>query len=165
MEAVAAGARAGGVRVVDREALLLDGVDEVDGGAAQVRGAHAVGDDLHTVEVLLHVAVERALSVGVLILGVYLRRRMQRRAQSAVAGTVAAIALFIGAGAVFGDLLPFSSGNRPPQEPEVDLPNVRIQIVAEGDAIELTLPKALVQASSSSYFGARREPASTSTPW
>src|SRR5690606_40174681 len=43
-EGVAAGAGTGGVRVVDGEALLLDGVDEVDGGAAQVRSAHAVGD-------------------------------------------------------------------------------------------------------------------------
>ena len=58
MERVAAGARAGGVRVVDREALLLDGVDEVDGRAAQVRGAHPVGDDGNAAEVLHHVAVQ-----------------------------------------------------------------------------------------------------------
>src|SRR5262245_33250925 len=48
-ERVAAGAAARGVRVVDREALLLDGVGEVDGGAAQVRGAHPVDDDRHAV--------------------------------------------------------------------------------------------------------------------
>src|SRR6478609_5601106 len=60
-EGVAAGAGAGGVRVVDGEALLLDGVDEVDGGAAQVRGAHPVGDDLDAVEVLHDVTVERTL--------------------------------------------------------------------------------------------------------
>src|SRR5207244_997075 len=53
-EAVAAGAGARGVRVVDREALLLDGVDEVDRRAAQVRGAHPVRDDLDAVEVLDH---------------------------------------------------------------------------------------------------------------
>src|SRR6476620_2973195 len=34
---VSTGAGAGGVRVVDREALLLDGVDEVDRGALDVR--------------------------------------------------------------------------------------------------------------------------------
>ena len=36
VERVAAGAGAAGVRVVDREALLLDGVDEVDRRAAEV---------------------------------------------------------------------------------------------------------------------------------
>ena len=34
-----------GVRVVDREALLLDGVDEVDDGAVEVGHAHPVDDD------------------------------------------------------------------------------------------------------------------------
>ncbi len=42
VERVAAGAGAGGVRVVDGEALLLDGVDEVDGGALDVGRAHPV---------------------------------------------------------------------------------------------------------------------------
>src|SRR5690242_9952769 len=60
-EGVAAGAGAGGVGVVDREALLLDGVDEVDRGTVQVRGAHPVRDDLHAVEVLDDIAVEGAL--------------------------------------------------------------------------------------------------------
>src|SRR4051794_29081829 len=60
-EGVAAGAGTRGVRVVDREALLLDGVDEVDRGSAQVRGAHPVGHDLDAVEVLDDVAVERTL--------------------------------------------------------------------------------------------------------
>src|SRR3954454_15907689 len=60
-ERVAAGAGAGRVRVVDREALLLDRVDEVDGRAAQVRGAHAVGDDLDATEVLDNVPVEGTL--------------------------------------------------------------------------------------------------------
>src|SRR3954462_4217029 len=48
-EGVSAGAAAGGVRVVDREALLLDGVREVDGGAGEVRGAHPVDDHRHAV--------------------------------------------------------------------------------------------------------------------
>ena len=42
VERVAAGARAGGVRVVDGEALLLDGVDEVDDRALHVGRAHPV---------------------------------------------------------------------------------------------------------------------------
>src|SRR4051794_20972024 len=61
VEAVAAGARARRVGVVDREALLLDGVDEVDHRAAEVRRAHAVGDDLDAAEVLDLVALEGAL--------------------------------------------------------------------------------------------------------
>src|SRR5918998_6138080 len=51
VERVAAGAGATRVRVVDREALLLDAVDEVDDGALQVRGRHPVDADLQTVEV------------------------------------------------------------------------------------------------------------------
>src|SRR3954451_11939056 len=47
VERVAARARTGRVRVVDREALLLDGVDEVDGGAGQVGRAHPVCDHMH----------------------------------------------------------------------------------------------------------------------
>src|ERR1700755_2249495 len=43
VEAVAAGAGAGRVRVVDREALLLDGVHEVDRGAHEVRRGHLIG--------------------------------------------------------------------------------------------------------------------------
>src|SRR3954453_13872350 len=61
VERVAAGARAGGVGVVDREALLLDRVDEVDDGAGQVRRAHPVDDDLDAAEVGEAVAVEGAL--------------------------------------------------------------------------------------------------------
>jgi iron-sulfur cluster assembly accessory protein len=40
VEGVSTGAGTRGVRVVDREALLLDGVDEVDHRAAQVGRAH-----------------------------------------------------------------------------------------------------------------------------
>src|SRR3954451_13019703 len=61
VEGVAAGAGAARVRVVDREALLLDGVDEVDGRAAEVRDAHPVDDDLHATELEGLVAVEEAL--------------------------------------------------------------------------------------------------------
>src|SRR5689334_711165 len=63
VEGLAAGARAAGVGVVDREALLLDGVHEVDRRAGEVGHAHAVDDDLHRAAgVLLHgVAVEGPL--------------------------------------------------------------------------------------------------------
>src|SRR6476660_2500399 len=60
-EGVAAGAAAARVGVVDGEALLLDRVGEVDRGALEVGGAHAVDDDLDTVEVADEVTVEAAL--------------------------------------------------------------------------------------------------------
>src|SRR4051812_27228442 len=58
VERVAAGAGSGGVRVVDGEALLLDGVDEVDGGALHVRGAHPVHGQRDATELGGQVAVE-----------------------------------------------------------------------------------------------------------
>src|SRR5215469_4355520 len=61
VERVAAGARPSGVRVVDREALLLDRVHEVDGRAHEVRRAHLVRDHLDTAERGHDVAVEGAL--------------------------------------------------------------------------------------------------------
>src|SRR5579863_4887121 len=61
VERVAAGAGPRRVGVVDGEALLLDRVNEVDGGARQVRGAHLVGDHVHAAEVGLDVAVDLAL--------------------------------------------------------------------------------------------------------
>src|SRR5690349_7537403 len=61
VERVAARARTRGVGVVDREALLLDGVDEVDLGTVEVGDAHPVHDHGHAVEVGGHVAVEGAL--------------------------------------------------------------------------------------------------------
>src|SRR5690606_5452656 len=61
VEGVAAGAGARRVGVVDREALLLDRVDEVDGRAGAVRGAHPVHADREAAEVLDVVAVHLAL--------------------------------------------------------------------------------------------------------
>src|SRR5882762_9076122 len=61
VEGVPTGAGARGVRVVDREALLLDRVDEVDRGALHVGGAHPVDGELDTGEVDGQVAVERAV--------------------------------------------------------------------------------------------------------
>src|ERR1700733_14963181 len=61
VEGVAAGAGAAGVRVVDGETLLFDGVDEVNGSALHVRGAHPVDGQRHTAEVGGEVAVERAI--------------------------------------------------------------------------------------------------------
>src|SRR6185436_5814787 len=60
-EGVAAGAGAARVGVVDGEALLLDGVGEVDGRAVQVGSAHPVDDDLDSAEVDDQVTVEGAL--------------------------------------------------------------------------------------------------------
>src|SRR6201996_73667 len=61
VEGVAAGAGAGRVRVVDREALLLDGVHEVDRGPHEVRRGHLIGHHADAAELLDDVAVERAL--------------------------------------------------------------------------------------------------------
>src|SRR6478752_9639609 len=60
-EGVAAGAGAARVGVVDREALLLDGVGEVDRRAVEVGSAHPVDDDLDPAEVADQVTVEGAL--------------------------------------------------------------------------------------------------------
>ena len=61
VEGFAAGAGVLGVRVIDREALTLDGVGEVNRGAAQVGDAHAINDDLNAVEGTNRVAVEHAI--------------------------------------------------------------------------------------------------------
>src|SRR5690606_25410811 len=61
VERLTAGAGTGRVRVVEREALLLDRVDEVNDRAYAVRRAHPVDDDLQTVEIPPGVPVERAL--------------------------------------------------------------------------------------------------------
>src|SRR3978361_1437850 len=60
-ERVAAGAGTRGVRVVDGEALLLDGVDEVDGGTAEVRQTHPVDYEVEAAPVGAVVPVELAL--------------------------------------------------------------------------------------------------------
>src|SRR6478609_5603907 len=60
-EGVAAGAGAARVGVVDREALLLDRVGEVDRRALEVGDAHLVDHDLDAVVVAQRVAVEHAL--------------------------------------------------------------------------------------------------------
>lgn len=115
-------------------------------GAAGIAPASAAPKSNSLLAILGTIAGGGALSLGVLILGIYFIRRSNGRRRTMVAGTAAAIALFLGAGAVFADLLPFSQGNRPPREPRSNLPNVKVVIVEEGEAIELTLPKALVQA-------------------
>src|SRR5271169_1783626 len=61
VEGIAAGAGTRRVWVVDREALLLDRVHEVDGRTHQVRGAHLVGHDLHAAEIGDDVAIDITL--------------------------------------------------------------------------------------------------------
>src|SRR5262245_8456086 len=61
VERVAAGARPLCVGVVDGEALRVDAVGEVDGGAGEVGRAHPVDHDLDAAKVLHVVAVEGAL--------------------------------------------------------------------------------------------------------
>src|SRR4051795_12310346 len=61
VERVPARARVLRVGVVDGEALLLDGVGEVDHRAGEVRGAHPVDDDTDAVERLDDVPVQGAL--------------------------------------------------------------------------------------------------------
>src|SRR5450755_365041 len=61
VEGVAAGAGTLRVRVVDREALLLDGVHEVDGRTGQVGSAHLVGHDMHGTESRVDVPVHLTL--------------------------------------------------------------------------------------------------------
>src|SRR3954470_15482586 len=61
VEGISAGAGSDGVRVVDGETLLLDGVLEVDGRAVEVGHAHLVHDHLDALEIDGRVAVEKAL--------------------------------------------------------------------------------------------------------
>src|SRR5699024_3661765 len=60
-EGVAAGAGAARIGVVDGEALLLDGVGEVDHRTREIGAAHLVDDDLDAVEVGHQVVVHGAL--------------------------------------------------------------------------------------------------------
>src|SRR5215203_6156647 len=59
-EGVAAAAGCDGVRVLDLEPRLLDRVDEVDGGALQVRRAERVDHEADAVLVALEVALDGA---------------------------------------------------------------------------------------------------------
>src|SRR5260370_17241034 len=81
VEGVAAGAGTRRIRVVDREALLLDRVREVDGRAHQLRGAHLVGHDLHAAEVGDDVAVDVALVEVELVAKTGAAARLYRDAQ------------------------------------------------------------------------------------
>src|SRR5215213_1140810 len=81
VERVAAGAGAGGVGVVDREALLLDRVDEVDDGAVEVGHAHPVDHDLDAVEVGHGVAIEVPLVEEQLVAEAGAATRLHRDAQ------------------------------------------------------------------------------------
>lgn len=87
-----------------------------------------------------------AMSLGVLLLGIYLVRRTNRRTPTVVAGSAAAIALF-GASVVFADLIPGRPLGPIPDRDEravqakPDQPQVKFIIAEEGDTIELTLPR------------------------
>lgn len=61
MERFTAGASVLRVRVVNREALTLDRVKEVDLRTTQIRHGHAVNNDLDTVKVADGVALKDAL--------------------------------------------------------------------------------------------------------
>src|ERR1700744_5907944 len=84
VERVAAGAGARRVRVVDREALLLDRVHEVDGGTHEVRRAHLVRHDPDAAELLDDVAVEVALVKVELVAQARAATRLDRHAQPQV---------------------------------------------------------------------------------
>src|SRR5262245_18960007 len=81
VEGVAAGAGAGRGGVVDREPLLLDGVDEVDRRPLEVRRAHAVDDHVDAVEVGDGVAVELPLVEEQLVTQTRAASRLHRDAQ------------------------------------------------------------------------------------
>src|SRR6516162_1147856 len=88
VERVAAGAGPRRVRVVDGETLLLDRVDEVDGRAHQVRGAHLVRHDLHAAELADDVAVDLALIEVELVAKPGAAARLDRDAQLQVVPTL-----------------------------------------------------------------------------
>src|SRR5690606_7745488 len=83
-----AGAGRARVGVVDREALLLDRVREVDGGALEVGDAHLVEDDLDTVEVADRVAVEQTLVEVQLVDQAGAAARLHRETQAKVVATL-----------------------------------------------------------------------------
>src|SRR4029077_19931383 len=84
VEGIAAGARTRRVRVVDREALLLDRVHEVDHRAHQVGGAHLVGHDLNAAELADDVPVDGALVKVELVAKPRTTARLHRDAQPEV---------------------------------------------------------------------------------
>src|ERR1700761_6151116 len=84
VEGIAAGAGAGRVRVVDREALLLDGVHEVDRGAHEVRRGHLIGHHADAAELLHDVPVERALVEVELVAQARATARLHRHPQPQV---------------------------------------------------------------------------------
>src|SRR5690606_18765201 len=88
VERVAAGAGATRVRVVDREALLLDRVDEVDLGTLDVRRAHPVHGDPQAVELTEQVAVELTLVEEQLVAQASTAARLHRDAQVHVVATL-----------------------------------------------------------------------------
>src|ERR1700740_3351307 len=88
VEGIAAGAGTRRVRVVDREALLLDRVHEIDGRAHQVGGAHLVGHDLHAAEVGDDVAVDVALVEVELVAQAGAAARLHRDTQPEVVATL-----------------------------------------------------------------------------
>ncbi len=87
-EGVSASAGAASVRIVDREALLLDGVDEVDRGAAQVGGAHAIGDDADSAELAYDIAIEAAVIEEELVPQARASARLNRHAKGQVIATL-----------------------------------------------------------------------------
>src|ERR1035437_6340932 len=84
VERVAAGARTAGVRVVDRETLLLDGVDEVDGGALDVGSTHPVDSEVDAVELLDEVPVDGTVVEEQLVSQSRTAARLHRYAQRQV---------------------------------------------------------------------------------
>src|ERR1700760_1266929 len=88
VEGVAAGAGTGRVRVVDREALLLDGVHEVDRGPHEVRRGHLIGNHADAAELLDDVAVERALVEVELVLQARAATRLHGHPQPQVIATL-----------------------------------------------------------------------------
>lgn len=60
-ERISTSARAACIWIVDREALLLDCVHEVDGCAVEVGSTHPVSHHTNTVEVFVDIAVKLAV--------------------------------------------------------------------------------------------------------
>src|SRR5690606_37835397 len=61
VEGISTGAGSGCGRVVNGEALLRDGVLEIDRGTCEVRDAHLVNDDLDAIELADCITFEHAL--------------------------------------------------------------------------------------------------------